>query len=273
MLLASRAGEVEVIALDAGPGIADLPRHMRDGFSTGGTPGTGLGAVQRLSQEFDMHSQAGEGTVVLARIRGEAARPAASPIVVAGISTCAPGEVVCGDSWAASIEGECVTLLVADGLGHGKPAEEASQTMVQGFAERTSLPLCDLLNASHDHLRSTRGAAAAFYRIDAARRTVQCCGAGNVLARIVSGVSDRTLLTQHGTVGVQMRAPHETNNELPPHAVVVAHSDGIESRWKPQHIVPALVRDPAIIAALVWRDHCRGRDDATVVVVAHRGAA
>jgi hypothetical protein len=38
-----------VIAIDDGPGIADIERSLGDGFSTGGTPGTGLGAVRRLA--------------------------------------------------------------------------------------------------------------------------------------------------------------------------------------------------------------------------------
>src|SRR5688572_12749729 len=46
---------LEVLALDKGPGL-DLSRCLRDGFSTGGTPGTGLGAIARLSAVFDVHS-------------------------------------------------------------------------------------------------------------------------------------------------------------------------------------------------------------------------
>ena len=47
---------VQMLAVDSGPGIADLQRSMQDGVSTGGTPGTGLGAVRRLSDDFDIYS-------------------------------------------------------------------------------------------------------------------------------------------------------------------------------------------------------------------------
>src|SRR5215213_4177194 len=43
---------VELVAIDSGPGMADLHRCLRDGVSTGDTLGTGLGAVRRLSDEF-----------------------------------------------------------------------------------------------------------------------------------------------------------------------------------------------------------------------------
>src|SRR5262245_52957079 len=50
-------GEIELTALDRGPGIDELSRSLADGHSTAGTAGTGLGAVQRLADTFDIHSQ------------------------------------------------------------------------------------------------------------------------------------------------------------------------------------------------------------------------
>jgi len=75
------------------------------------------------------------------------------------------------------------------------------------------------------------------------------------------------MLTQHGTVGVQMRRVEEVAAAWPPHALVVIHSDGIETRWTPRLLLPVLGRDPTLVAAILMRDHCRGRDDATVVVL------
>ncbi|MEJ6023104.1 ATP-binding protein [Ramlibacter sp. PS4R-6] len=271
MLLAASGDEVEVIAIDRGPGIADVRRSVADGFSTGGTPGTGLGAVKRLSTDFDLHSVPGEGTLIVARLRVGAKPPAHDePLCIAGIATCAPGEFVCGDSWAARTEGDRATVILADGLGHGEAAAEASRDAVEVF--RTGLPASprSLLEQAHVALRTTRGAAVAIFHADRAAGKFNYAGAGNVVSRAVSGTSDRTLLTQHGTAGLQMRRPEEATADWPPHAVLVMHSDGIEARWTPQRIVPLLGRDPALIAAVLMRDHCRGRDDATVVVVAAR---
>jgi hypothetical protein len=87
------------------------------------------------------------------------------------------------------------------------------------------------------------------------------------MARLVSGISDRTILTQHGTAGVAVRSVEETQTPWPEHALLVVFSDGIESRWPPELLAPVLGRDPSLAAALLVRDHCRGRDDATVAVL------
>ena len=102
---------------------------------------------------------------------------------------------------------------------------------------------------------------------DAGAGNVRSAGAGNVVGRLVSGTSDRTILTQNGTAGVTIRSPEEVRNDWPPHALLVVCSDGIETRWHPQVLAPVLGRDPTLAAAVLVRDHCRGRDDATVAVV------
>ena len=53
-----------IVASDEGPGIADIPRAMRDGFSTSGSLGIGLPGVRRLMDEFEIASQPGAGTIV-----------------------------------------------------------------------------------------------------------------------------------------------------------------------------------------------------------------
>lgn len=268
LLIAARDGEVETIAIDRGPGIADVQRSLGDGYSTGGTSGTGLGAVKRLSQAFEIHSTPGEGTVVVARVRASAANaPARSGMRCAGISISAPGEIVCGDGWSAGLNAKSATLMVADGLGHGGPAAEAAGAAMEVFAKEPAAAPRELMERAHVRLRATRGAAVTIVHADAGQGRLRACGAGNVLTRVVSGAVDRTVLTQHGTVGLQIRRIEQTEIEWPAHAIVVMHSDGIESRWDSRRLLPVLGRDPALAAAILVRDHCRGRDDATVVVL------
>src|ERR1044071_3320249 len=45
---------VEMLALDKGPGMADVERCLQDGYSTAGTGGVGLGAMRRMSSVFDI---------------------------------------------------------------------------------------------------------------------------------------------------------------------------------------------------------------------------
>src|SRR5262249_34019191 len=85
---------LQVVASDRGRGIANLAASMRDGFSTAGTTGTGLGAISRLSDTFDVYSSAGGGTVVLARVGGPT-ETVGSRVGVIGVPK--PGEEVSGD--------------------------------------------------------------------------------------------------------------------------------------------------------------------------------
>jgi serine/threonine-protein kinase RsbT len=55
---------IVVVALDEGPGIADLDRAMEDGFSSGGSFGLGLPGARRLMDEFDIRSVPGAGVTV-----------------------------------------------------------------------------------------------------------------------------------------------------------------------------------------------------------------
>jgi anti-sigma regulatory factor (Ser/Thr protein kinase) len=260
-------GEVEVIAVDDGPGIPDIERSLDDGFSTGGTPGTGLGAVRRLSQHFDLHSSVPGGTIVVARVRPESVADDAGAAFVGAVALAAPGEVVCGDAWAFALDGDRAALMVADGLGHGPDAAEASTVAIEAFLEDPLAPPRDVLARTHQALRRTRGAAVMVLQADVAAASVRSAGAGNVVGRLVSGVTDRSILTQHGTAGVTIRTPEETSTPWPAHAILVACSDGIETRWKADAVTAVLGRDPTLAAALLARDHCRGRDDATVAVL------
>src|SRR5690606_31596470 len=108
---------------DKGRGMADVSRSLSDGYSTGGTAGTGFGAVRRLASEFSVQSAPGSGTAVLAVIRKR--RPDSSSAAPGNRArygvVCLPkrGEEICGDSWTVRTAAGRTLLLVADGLGHG----------------------------------------------------------------------------------------------------------------------------------------------------------
>jgi serine/threonine-protein kinase RsbT len=55
---------IKIVAQDSGPGIADIPLAMRDGFSTGKSLGVGLPGSKRVMDEFDLASTMGQGTTV-----------------------------------------------------------------------------------------------------------------------------------------------------------------------------------------------------------------
>ncbi|CAG9180372.1 ATP-binding SpoIIE family protein phosphatase [Cupriavidus pampae] len=262
---------IELISMDQGPGIADIQTSMRDGHSTAGSAGQGLGAMQRMADDFDIHSRAGEGTLILARFyrerdsRGGARR--LPGFAVGAICLAAPGERVSGDGWSVSINGGTAEVMVADGLGHGPDAAAAADAALHAFDQPRPPGADRFIEHAHKALRGTRGAAIAMARLDAEAGRIRFAGAGNVIGRILSGVTDRTLLTQNGTAGVQLRTNvQEQEIEWPAHALLLLFSDGVQSRWQLDE--PSLLqRDPALVAAFVIWKFCRGRDDATVVVI------
>jgi hypothetical protein len=129
-------GGLEVLALDLGPGMADVGRCLADGYSTAGSRGVGLGAMARLSALFDIHSRPGEGTAVLARLWSAPLpeRPEAAGLEFGVVSLPLAGEEVCGDAWAVDEGRGRSFVLVVDGLGHGPQAAEAAREAVRAFA-------------------------------------------------------------------------------------------------------------------------------------------
>lgn len=262
---------IELLSMDDGPGMADLQACMQDGYSTGGSAGQGLGAVSRLADDFDVHTRAGEGSLILARFyrerdtAGRARRPA-NGFIVGGVCLPAPGETVSGDGWDVAVHDLRADVVVADGLGHGPEAADAAAAALAAFDGQRGAAPASYLERAHGAMRGTRGAAVGAYRIDGGSQRIRFAGAGNILGRVISGIADRTLVSQSGTVGVQMRTVQEQEVEWPLHALVILHSDGIQSRWQFDD-ASVLQRDPAIVAAFILWKFSRGRDDATVVVI------
>ena len=262
---------VELLAIDRGPGSADVTRSLGDGHSTSGSSGTGLGAAKRLADDFDIYSQPGKGTVVLARLRASrAAAAATSRMRIGGISVAMPGETVCGDAWTStSTQGQTRFVLV-DGLGHGVYASDAASAAVRLALARPHDSALDTLKAMHEGTRHTRGAAATVALLDLQSSTVSVSGVGNVSAAIVGLDKTRQAVSLNGTLGHDVRQFREYKYPWEPGAMLVMHSDGLASHWSVDAYPGIRRRDPVLAAALLFRDHQRGRDDVTVVVAAER---
>jgi len=265
--IATRAAfhEVEIIAVDRGPGIDDVAQAMRDGMSTGsGSPGTGLGALSRMADDFDIQSSVG-GTICVVRVRPGSAKRTSLSRALGVVCLAVPPETVSGDAWGVAADHDVLSVIVADGLGHGPLAGEAAQAAIHSFAQDPFAPLATQLQSSHRALQGTRGAAVLTVRVEGP--VLEFCGAGNVMGRVFSGISDRAVLGQHGTVGVQIAKPIPSSLTRPEYAALVLYSDGITSRWKPQDYVALLGRDASLMAASILWHNTRNRDDATVVVI------
>lgn len=267
---------IDIVAVDHGPGMVSVERCLRDGYSTAGSPGTGLGAVARLSDRFDVLSSE-RGTVVSARLERNA-HP--SPLLlVSGVALAKEGEELNGDAWDCQTRPGGIALLVCDGIGHGHYAHEATQAAVETFRQRVWSTAHEAMSVIDERLRPTRGAAAAVAIVDAAAGTVRYCGVGNIAASIVSNEGSRHLVSRSGILGHEGgRRPvalagqarsSMTEFEYPWSAdsVLVMHSDGIGTRWQPDDWPGLWARTSGSVAGVIFRDWGRGTDDAVVVAV------
>jgi anti-sigma regulatory factor (Ser/Thr protein kinase) len=258
---------IEILSIDKGPGIQDVAKALADGYSTRGSPGTGLGAISRVATVFDLYTQPGGGTVLAAQLWSKASRrrPAA-PLILGVVCAPYPGEAVCGDAWTVRhFDGRSQIFLV-DGLGHGQQAHHASQTALGALAETNGVSPAHAVRELHGPLRATRGASLALAEVSFSDKLLRYAGAGNIGGAIVSGEASRSLISHNGTVGHELHRVQEFTYPWPEGATLIMHSDGLLSRWKLDAYPGLLGRHPAVIAGVLFRDFQRPRDDVSVLV-------
>jgi anti-sigma regulatory factor (Ser/Thr protein kinase) len=261
---AGTAVGIEVIAVDRGPGL-DVQRCMQDGFSTGGTQGIGLGSISRQADVFDMHSDA-RGTVILCRFypRGSKARD----VKFGASQHSLLNDPACGDVWSLVVQNGQLSALVIDGLGHGTEAELAARAGEAAFS-RAPLDAGEaVLDEMHHAMKGTRGGAVAIAQFDPQRDTLRFVGIGNIGATIIGSEKTHGLASHPGIVGLQFRKAQAFEHPDATGRLLVMFSDGLQSRWNLRDYPGLMYRHPAVIAALLHRDYCRGRDDVTVLVIA-----
>lgn len=267
--------QIELLAIDRGPGMADVQRCLQDGYSTGGTRGEGLGAVTRLSSIFDIYSIAGQGTIVLARLgraaSARAADRAAEALELGAICVPMPGEIECGDSWHVASDGLCAAALVVDGLGHGAFAAAAARAAGSAFEAEPFRAPAEALHHMHRAMSGTRGAAAACALMPPASDALEYAGVGNIVGYLVSPRErPRGMVSHNGILGTQLLRVQQFSYPWMRDSRLVMHSDGISTRWSLSAYEGLHTHHCAVIAAILYRDHRRGRDDATVLVLGRR---
>jgi anti-sigma regulatory factor (Ser/Thr protein kinase) len=263
----SQAGDagVEVLSIDRGPGIANFQACLADGYSTAGTPGNGLGAIARLAHVVDMYSQPGKGTVLMARRFTSRPAEKREAWTFGGVTASFPGEPVCGDNWGVRRDPAGTTVIVADGLGHGVLAAEASAAAVRAFRSARDGQAVPVLREVHLALRSSRGAAVSVLRIEHRTRSARFAGLGNVAGVLVSVGRQQSMVSQNGTAGHEAHRLQEFDYAIPEDGTLVMHSDGVVSSWSLESYPGLLRRHPAVIAGVLYRDASRRRDDVCVV--------
>ncbi|WP_114941766.1 ATP-binding protein [Mucilaginibacter endophyticus] len=262
---------IELISLDNGPGMSDVPRMMADGFSSTNTIGHGLGSIKRLSDEFDIFSVREWGTIVVSRIyrtKPESKRRQKSDFRLSGLVVAKPNESTSGDGYYLKRTETHIKLLVADGLGHGPEANHAVNEAVKAFKTCPHDSPVEIIRYLHPEVRKTRGLVGTVVCIDLAAKQVGIAGVGNISAKLIGLSSLKSPLAYNGIIGHNI--PNTMNDLLvrfEDYHQLTLCSDGIRSRWEAQKF-PGLARaDLSIQAAAIYKDNARRTDDMSVITL------
>ncbi|HUP31183.1 MAG TPA: ATP-binding protein [Usitatibacter sp.] len=257
---------IEMLAIDTGRGMRDFAGSAVDGVSTGGTPGTGLGAIRRLTDEFEVRTGDGRGTVMRMVLWNRVPGDDPSAYEVGAVLVPKEGESACGDAWAMEPHVDGVTFVVSDGLGHGIEASRASALAVEALRSHPEYSAIRMLDLAHGRLRHTRGAALGVIRHERSRGEVVFAGVGNISVTVIEGETRRAMVSHNGIVGHNMARSEEYRYPWPRGSLLVAHSDGLESRWDLAAFPGIVSHHASIIAATLYASHTRKRDDVVVMV-------
>lgn len=268
-LLRSSGGRgLEILALDRGPGIDNPARALAGGSSTRGGLGEGLGAIRRLSDEFDLHTSSEHGTALLARFWTSPPRHP-DPFLQLGVICCAKtGETVSGDGWTIrQISAGRFLMMMVDGLGHGPDAALVADKSREVFESEAEVPdTRTLIGVLHRELRPTRGAAVMVLYIDCIAGGVKVTSVGNLQGVILHQDGRRGLTGLNGTVGFGEIKIQEFSYDYPPDSLLIVHTDGLKFGWDLSSYRGLTSRMPSLIAGVLYRDYHRD-DDATVAVI------
>lgn len=263
---------LDIFALDFGPGVANLPVAMQDGYTTAGTMGKGLGAVSRLAAESGFYTVPEaiaadlpwHGLAVWARLYAKG-RPSAQSCQT-GTFLRAYQDAACnGDAIFPRFNGRRVRWLHCDGLGHGQAAAEALRDAA-GVLDAVT-PLDGVLDRLSTHLRGGRGAVAIAAEVDIEALKVRLCGVGDMAAYLFCNGERRTVSFAPGVLGHEHRSGEQVELPFPPQALLLTASDGLRRNWGLEHF-PSLWRaHPQLIAFLLGNTITRNNDDKSIFVV------
>lgn len=277
---------LELFYCDKGPGLYDLERALRDGVSSGGSLGTGFGAMRRLLDEFDAFStvkgttrrlttarRTTFGTALLGRKwvappATEELRERARRVTrrVGAWSRPRPGEETNGDAYFIREHGGETLLAVVDGLGHGRGAREATAAALDILERWEGEPLDELILSTHDALRATRGAVMGAVVLDPARERFTYAGVGNVEVRVLGASEPARPIPSNGTLGARLSQVRVWPHRWAEGTTLVIASDGISATWDASAYPGLVAKSPQLLAGVLLRDFARNSDDATVLV-------
>lgn len=261
---------LEILALDRGKGITDLSSILKDGFSTTGTLGIGIGAIRRASTLFDIYTQPERGTALLFRMWSKPLPYPLPPrpLEIGIVSLPKRGEEVSGDGWFVEQWENRSILSCIDGLGHGILAEEVTRAAIDVIRDMREESPGVIMEKLHRELRHSRGAAIAIADFRFEKQELRFCGVGNISARLVSEGITHFFPSNQGTIGYMAPKIKELSYHLPSpdsYFTFTMHSDGLSEHWKIEDYPGLTTRHPSLVSGVLYRDFNKQTDDVTVI--------
>lgn len=260
----------EIVCIDKGPGMGDVPRMMKDGVSTTNTLGQGLGAIERLGDVSQVYSMPGWGTIVYVMVTTEATKYNARPALevdIRALNINKPREVVCGDGYRIKRTNTQVQIFFGDGLGHGQYAKEAVDSAGNFFMGCGESDPVSIIRLIHEEVRRTRGLVMTMAIGDLKTGEWSICGVGNILTRLYSGVTYRNYMSYNGTAGMNIPNSMKASvYKMEKNQHLIMCSDGIRSRWDVSRYPSIFKYDSTLLAAALYSDFSRGNDDSSILI-------
>ena len=266
---------LDILALDYGPGIANLERAQKDGYSSANTLGKGLGSIHRLSDESYIYTQTASaigvqkwnGTLFLARFYPGSPEidGRVSPKLEVGLfSRSLSDDRYNGDRIYLHQANGKLCWLHLDGLGHGEQAQAATANLAPHLAH------CDtpdaLLKAIDRQLKDTRGAVAIACELDLIERILNIRGVGDMHAHIMDGDEMQNLSFAPGVLGKEHKLPAPFTLKFGKRCLLITCSDGIRRNWDVSNFTGLFQHHPKLIAYTLGNIMGRISDDQSIFV-------
>lgn len=259
---------IEIIGIDNGPGMAEIQAMLKDGISTKGTLGHGLGSIQRFSDTFQLYSQPNWGSILLARkfLKPLPAK-AVEKVETRYINVPKPNETVSGDGIFSYLTPEYYKTIALDGLGHGPDAQAATQKAIFEFKNCPLTDAVDIIRHLHPLIKRTRGAVGSVGVFSLNEKKWNICGVGNISTRVYNGMLLKNYMPYNGIIGLTTPGSMKANIvEHHPGQLLLMASDGMRTRWEINKYPGILKYDLSILAAALYKDHGRKTDDMSIVI-------
>ncbi len=260
---------LQLESVDNGPGIINIHQALTDGYSTTGSLGIGLGAVNRLMDEFEIEPRSGPGMRIVSRkwARNLSPKLLPCPFEVGVATRPKPGYEQNGDDFVVKHSASTLLVGVIDGLGHGEPAHlaaVAARNFVEAHCEQS---LDALFRGSGYACQGTRGCVMALARLDWERQTIAFGSVGNIEAKLIGSPAPVNLIVRRGIVGMNSPAARISEHPWGNESILLMYSDGIGTHWDWRDYAHLHGKPASHIAQALLRALAKPADDATLLIV------